>query len=137
MFKRNHFCMCLFFPWSKRINCNYKKNCLENSFCCQVTIATTRIIPLCVIYVIFSWTMVCGGWSLGDKKGGFVKGGFGEHTPRSGFRSGRTYECTLVPLFVPSEHLNVPSFGFSSRGTSAKITLLETTFFVNPRVGLP
>ena len=61
--------------------------------------------------------------------------------PRSGFRSGGTCECTLVPVFVPGEHANVPSFrfsfrgnirtyprsGFRSAGTSAKTTLLETT----------
>ena len=36
-------------------------------------------------------------------KGGFViKGGFGE--------------CILVPVFVPGEHANVPSFPFSFRG---------------------
>ena len=46
---------------------------------------------------------------------------------RSGFRSGGTCERTLVPVFVPGEHPNVPSFRFRSGGTSAKPTLLETT----------
>ena len=32
--------------------------------------------------------------------------------PRSGFRSGGTCEHTLVPVFVPGEHPNVPSFRF-------------------------
>ena len=36
--------------------------------------------------------------------------------PCSGFRSGGTCECTLVPVFVPGEHPNVPSFRFSFRG---------------------
>ena len=35
--------------------------------------------------------------------------------PRSGFRSGGAYERTLVPVFVPGEHPNVPSFRFSFR----------------------
>ena len=30
--------------------------------------------------------------------------------PRSGFRSGRTSECTLVPVFVPGEHPPKPPF---------------------------
>ena len=36
--------------------------------------------------------------------------------PHSGFRSGGTSECTLVPVFVPGEHLNVPSSRFSFKG---------------------
>ena len=40
----------------------------------------------------------------GRLKGGFVNGWF--------------WECTLVPVFVPGEHANVPSFGFRSGGTS-------------------
>ena len=36
--------------------------------------------------------------------------------PRSGFRSWGTCERTLVPVFVPGEHPNVPSFWFSFRG---------------------
>ena len=35
--------------------------------------------------------------------------------PRSGFRSRATSECTLVPVFFPGEHPNVPSFRFSFR----------------------
>ena len=31
--------------------------------------------------------------------------------PRSGFHSGRTSECTLVPVFVLGEHLPKPPFG--------------------------
>ena len=47
-----------------------------------------------------------------ETKGRFhKKGGFGE--------------CSLVPVFVPGEHANIPSFRFSFQGTSAKITLLE------------
>ena len=30
--------------------------------------------------------------------------------PRSGFRSGGTSECTLVPVFVPGEHPPKPPF---------------------------
>ena len=54
--------------------------------------------------------------SLGDKKSGFVKGWFWWTCPRSGFRSGGTCERTLVPVFVPGEHPNVPSFRFLFRG---------------------
>ena len=32
--------------------------------------------------------------------------------PRSGFRSGGTSECNLVPVFRSGEHPNVPSFRF-------------------------
>ena len=53
----------------------------------------------------------------------------------------RENKSTLVPVFVPGEHANIPSFrfsvrgnmrtyprsGFRSGGTSAKTTLLETT----------
>ena len=35
--------------------------------------------------------------------------------PASGFRSEGTCECTLVPVFVPREHANVPWFRFSHR----------------------
>ena len=42
--------------------------------------------------------------SLGDKRTVLYKGGFGERT--------------LVPVFVPGEHANVPSFRFRSGGTS-------------------
>ena len=52
----------------------------------------------------------------GRYKGGFVKGWFWRTYPRSGFRSGGTSERTLVPVFVPGEHPNVPSFWFSFRG---------------------
>ena len=55
--------------------------------------------------------------------------------PRSGFRSRRTCECTLVPVFVPGQHPNVPSFRFCSGGTSAKTTLLENHPFGSPREG--
>ena len=53
--------------------------------------------------------------------------------PRPGFRSRRTCECILVPVFVPGEHPNVPRSGFRSGGTSAKTTLLENHPFVNPQ----
>ena len=52
----------------------------------------------------------------GRQKGGFVKGWFWRMYPRSGFRSRGTCECTLVPVCVPGEHPNVPSFRFSFRG---------------------
>ena len=43
-----------------------------------------------------------------ETKGGFVKGWFWRMCPRSGFRSGGTSECTIVPVFVlvsvPGEH---------------------------------
>ena len=47
----------------------------------------------------------------GRQKGGFVKGWFWRTYPRSG----GTCERTLVPVFVPGEHANVPSFRFSFR----------------------
>ena len=50
------------------------------------------------------------------KKGVFVKGWFWRTCPRSAFRSGGTCEPTLVPVFVPGEHPNVPLFRFSFRG---------------------
>ena len=37
--------------------------------------------------------------------------------PRPAFRSGGTRERTLVPVFVPGEHPNAPSFRFSFRGS--------------------
>ena len=46
------------FPFVQSINYNYINNFLENYFCCQITITITRIIPLRIIYVIISWTMV-------------------------------------------------------------------------------
>ena len=52
----------------------------------------------------------------GRQKGGFVKAWFWRMCPRSGFRFGGTCERTLVPVFVPGEHPNVPSFRFSFRG---------------------
>ena len=52
----------------------------------------------------------------GRHKGGFVKGWFRRMCPRSGFRSRGTCERTLVPVYVPGEHPNVPSFRFSFRG---------------------
>ena len=48
----------------------------------------------------------------GRQNGGFVKGWFWRMCSRSGFRSGGTCECTLVPVFVAAEHANVPSFRF-------------------------
>ena len=77
------------------------------------------------------------GIFTGRHKGGFIKGGFGK--------------CALVPVFVPGEHANVPSFrfsfwgnirmyprsGFRSGGTSAKTTLLETTLLGTPDIGPP
>ena len=46
------------FPIGQTINYNYISNFLEDYSCCQVTITITRIIPLQIIYVIISWTMV-------------------------------------------------------------------------------
>ena len=46
------------FPIGQTINYNYINNLLENNFCWQVTITITRIIPLRIIYVMISWTMV-------------------------------------------------------------------------------
>ena len=40
----------------------------------------------------------------------FRSGGTCERTPRSGFRSGGTSDCTLVPVFVPGEHPPKPRF---------------------------
>ena len=53
----------------------------------------------------------------GREKGAFVEGWDMRTYPRSGFRSGGTFECTLVP--VPG-------------GTSAKTTFLENHPSVNP-----
>ena len=64
----------------------------------------------------------------GRQKGGFVKGWFWRMCPRSGFRSQGTCERTLVPVFVPGEHPNVPSFRFSVRGH-----IRQNHPFVNPR----
>ena len=50
------------FPIGQTIDYNYINNFLENYFCCQVTITITRIIPLRIIYVIISWTMVIPEW---------------------------------------------------------------------------
>ena len=46
------------FPIGEAIKYNYINNFLENYFCWQVTITITRIIPLRIIYVMISWTMV-------------------------------------------------------------------------------
>ena len=35
-----------------------RKNCLDNSFCCQVSVTITLIIPVRIIDVICLWTMV-------------------------------------------------------------------------------
>ena len=43
-------------------------------------------------------------------------GWFWRMHPRSGFHPGGTSERTLVPVFVPGEHPNAPSFRFSFRG---------------------
>ena len=70
--------------------------------------------------------------SLGHKKAVSYKGGLGE--------------CTLVPVFVPGEHANVPLFrfsfrgnigmyprsGFRSGGTSAKPSFWKTTLLSTP-----
>ena len=42
----------------KRINDNYRQNCLENDFWHPFTITSTWLIPLRIIYIIISWTMV-------------------------------------------------------------------------------
>ena len=58
--------------------------------------------------------------------------------PRSGFRSGGTCERTLVPVFVPGEHANIPSFRFFVPGEHPpkppfwKTTLLSTPDFEGP-----
>ena len=46
------------FPIGEAIKYNYINNFLENYFCWQVTITMTGIIPLRIIYVMISWTMV-------------------------------------------------------------------------------
>ena len=53
--------------------------------------------------------------------------------PRSGFRSGGTCERTLVPVFVPGEHPNVPSFRFSLRGNILQNHPFGNHPFGNPR----
>ena len=52
--------------------------------------------------------------------------------PHSGFRSGGTWERTLVPVFVPGEHPNVPSFRFLFRGNIRQTTLLKNHPLGNP-----
>ena len=57
--------------------------------------------------------------------------------PRSGFRSGGTCDRTLVPVLVPGEHPNVPSFRFSFRGNIRQNHLFwkpPFSCFANPRV---
>ena len=62
----------------------------------------------------------------GREKGGFVKGWFWRTCPRSGFRSGGTCECTVVPVFWFGGNIRMyPRSGFRSGGTSAKTTLLK------------
>ena len=62
-----------------------------------------------------------------------MQGWFWRTYPRSGFRSGGTCERTLVPVFVPGEHLNVPSFRFSFRGYIRQNHPFRNHPFVNPR----
>ena len=53
--------------------------------------------------------------------------------PRSGFRSGGTFECTLVPVFVPGEHLPKPPFWKTTLLSTPDLLLgwlLEIVFFL-------
>ena len=55
--------------------------------------------------------------------------------PRSGFRSGGTCERTLVSVFVPGGHPNVPSFQFSFRwNIRQNHPFWKTTLLTNPDV---
>ena len=65
-------------------------------------------------------------WKQGQK-GGFVKGWFWRTCPRSGFRSGGTCKRTLVPAFVPGEHLNVPLFWSSFQGNTGTMEYAKQT----------
>ena len=72
-----------------------------------------------MLFIFAFWTTVSlhDAFAItGRQEGGFVKGWFWRMCPRSGFRFGGTCERTLVPVFVPGEHPNVPSFRFSFRG---------------------
>ena len=53
--------------------------------------------------------------------------------PRSGFWHQGTSECALVPVLVPGEHPNVPSFRFSLRGTIRQNHPFGNHPFGNPR----
>ena len=67
----------------------------------------------------------------GKQKGGFIKGRLWRMCASSSFRSGGTCERTLVPVFVPGEHPNVPSFRFSFRGN-----ILQNHLFGKPVSGI-
>ena len=78
-------------------------------------------IPFCDT-ISKGYCAIWGGIShwAAKQEGGFVTGWFWRMCPRSSFRCGGVCKCTLVPVFVPGEHPNVPSFRFRSGGTSAK-----------------
>ena len=56
--------------------------------------------------------------------------------PRSGFRSGGTCERSLVPVFVPGEHPNVPSFRFCSGAHQPKPPFWKTTLLRTPDLAI-
>ena len=74
----------------------------------------------------------------GCQKGGFPKGWFSRRVVLANvplvpvFRSGGTCERTLVPVFVPGEHPNVPSFQFSFR-----VNMRQNHPFGKPIFGQP
>ena len=89
--------------------------------CCAKRFGT---ISLCFLSLRFGFPIFTGRY-----KGGFVKGWFWRMYPRSGFRSGGTFERTLVPVFR-SGGINIrmyPRSGFRFGGTSAKTTLFQRT----------
>ena len=55
------------------------------------------------------------------------------NVPSFRFRSGGTCERTLVPVFIPGEHPNVPSFRFSFRGNVRQNHPFGNHPFANPR----
>ena len=67
-------------------------------------------------------------------KGRFRKRVVLANVPCSGFRSGGTWERTLVPVFVPGEHPNVPSFRLSFRGNIRRNHPFVNHPFFNPRL---
>ena len=88
------------------VSCEYHAAALRmplGAVCCQIII----------ISLIISET---GHENQEETKGRFRKRVALANDPRSGFRSRRTCERTLVPVAVAGEHPNVPLFWFSFRG---------------------
>ena len=68
-----------------------------------------------------------------ETKGRFRKGRFWQMYRRSGFRSGDTCERTLVPVFRPGKHANIPSFRFFVLAEHPKVPSFRFSFRGNIR----